>query len=151
MPRSIERQIKDTYFSLRVGVAVIAFLLPPLLWVGGKIAGFPLRASMSAYYYATPEHPLPPVGPCAKADAAGATSADPGTLPAGTMRNWLVGLLFAVGAILYVYKGYTTRENIALNVAGLLAVGIALFPMPWTCGPSPRFTMHGTARSYSLC
>ena len=56
MPRTIEQQIKATYFALRIGAALIAFVFPLLLWGGGKLAGFTLRDSMSAYYRATP-HP----------------------------------------------------------------------------------------------
>jgi hypothetical protein len=54
MPRTIEQQMKDTYHALRVGAAVIAFVFPLLLWAGGKVTGFTLRDSMSAYYWATP-------------------------------------------------------------------------------------------------
>src|SRR5687768_1056650 len=38
-----------------------------------------------------------------------------------SMRNWFVGLLFAVGGMLYLYKGFSMRENVALNLAGLFA------------------------------
>ena len=55
MPHTIEQQIKATYFALRIGAAVIAFVFPLLLWGGGKLAGFTLRDSMSAYYWATPD------------------------------------------------------------------------------------------------
>jgi hypothetical protein len=44
------------------------------------------------------------------------------------MRNVFVGILFAVGAFLYLYRGYNMLENIVLNVAGILAVCIALLP-----------------------
>lgn len=44
------------------------------------------------------------------------------------MRDWFVGLLFAVGAFLYLYKGFSDRENIALNLAGLFAFAVALVP-----------------------
>jgi hypothetical protein len=45
------------------------------------------------------------------------------------MRDFFVGFLFAIGAFLYLYKGYSTRENILLNIAGCLAVGVAVFPL----------------------
>jgi hypothetical protein len=50
--------------------------------------------------------------------------------PNGTdgSRNWFVGSLFAVGCALYAYRGYSDVENVSLNVAGVLALGIALFP-----------------------
>lgn len=44
------------------------------------------------------------------------------------MRNVFVGILFAVGTSLYLYKGYSTVEDFVLDGAGLLAVGIALLP-----------------------
>jgi hypothetical protein len=137
MARSIEEQVRDTYLSLRVVLAILAFALPPLLWVGGKIQGISLRPSMSAYYYATAKD----LEPCPKTDPGQAAAV---ILEAGAMRDYFVGFLFAVGAILYIYKGYTKTENMVLNFAGLMAVGIALFPMPWTCGPSPKINIHGT-------
>jgi peptidoglycan/LPS O-acetylase OafA/YrhL len=44
------------------------------------------------------------------------------------MRNVFVGILFAVGASLYLYRGYNMLENIVLNIAGILALCIALLP-----------------------
>jgi hypothetical protein len=44
------------------------------------------------------------------------------------MRNVLVGCLFAVGSFLYLYKGFDEKENMASNIAGFLAIGIAIFP-----------------------
>ena len=41
-------------------------------------------------------------------------------------RNVFVGGLFAVSACLWLYKGFSPRENVALNLAGLFAVGVAL-------------------------
>ena len=70
MPHTIEEQIKATYFALRAGAALIAFVFPLLLWGGGKLAGFSLRDSMSAYYWATPTQLCPcgenPDGTCVK-------------------------------------------------------------------------------------
>lgn len=144
MTRTIDKQVSATYFSLRIVLAAIAVALPWILGVGGwLIEKIPLRPSISAYYHATQDVPLPPSGPCQASDTPLPTTRGTVVLPAGSMRDYFVGLLFAVGAILYSYKGYTERENVALNVAGGLIVGVALFPMPWTCGPSSAFTMHG--------
>jgi hypothetical protein len=44
------------------------------------------------------------------------------------MRNVFVGILFAVGASLYFYRGYNMLENILLNIAGIFALCIALLP-----------------------
>jgi hypothetical protein len=152
MSQSIEKQIKATYFSLRVTLAVIAFVFPLMLWVGARLSqGIHLRDSMSAYYWAAPGQVCPcgedASGHCLKKKEVETTvvenPATANSLKAGTMRNYFVGLMFAIGFILYVYKGYTDRENIALNFAGVMAVGVALFPMPWDCERHP-VTVHGT-------
>jgi hypothetical protein len=57
------------------------------------------------------------------------------------MHDVLVGILFAAGAALFVYKGFTRQENRALNLAGLFAVLMALFPPI----PLANFSIHGTA------
>lgn len=44
------------------------------------------------------------------------------------MRNGFVGILFIIGAFLYLYRGFSNWENWLLNAAGLLAVCIALLP-----------------------
>jgi hypothetical protein len=159
MPRTIEEQIRATYFALRVGAAVIAFAFPLLLWGGGKVAGFTLRDSMSAYYWATPDQPCPcgdnPDHSCKKSgseiDLAVTPSPQEKVHEPGTMRNWFVGLLFAIGAILYVNQGHSRKEDWALNLAGMLAVGIALVPMSWDCARH-SFSYHGLcAVSFFLC
>lgn len=154
--RTIEEQIKSTYFALRIGAAVIGFVFPLLLWGGGKIVGIPLRDSMSAYYWATADL----LCPCGENDnhscKTEGTTVDL-SLPAsdkgasGTMRNWFVGLLFAIGTLLYVNQGHSRKEDIALNFAGLFAIGIALFPMRWNCF-THSFSPHGFfAVSFFLC
>jgi len=44
------------------------------------------------------------------------------------LRDVLVGSLWAVGAFLVLYKGFGPKENRAFNIAGVLAVMVALFP-----------------------
>jgi hypothetical protein len=61
------------------------------------------------------------------------------------MRSYFVGFLFAVGAILFANKGYSRSEDIFLNIAGVSAWLIALFPMPWTGKLAPLYWVHGTA------
>jgi len=159
MPRTIQQQIKDTYFALRVGAAVIAFAFPLLLWSGGKIAGITLRDSMSAYYWATPTQLCPcgenPDHSCQK----GGTEVDTHltetrqeeALQPGTMRSWFVGLLFAIGTILFVNQGHSRKEGIALNIAGVLAIGVALVPLRWDC-KRHAFSLHAfCAVSFFLC
>jgi len=148
-----------TYFALRVGAAAIAFIFPLLLWGGGKLAGFTLRDSMSAYYWATPTQPCP-CGEnldhsCKKkgneVDLALTPTSIEKALEPGTMRSWFVGLLFAIGTLLYVNQGHSRKEDLALNLAGLLAVGIAVFPMSWDCYHH-SFSIHGfCAVSFFVC
>jgi hypothetical protein len=123
----LSNQIAETYNTLRVVLVVIGFALPPLLWLGYYICtGDPqLQDSMSAYYYAGN----------------------------GVMRGWFVGCLFAIGALLFVYQGFTPPEDYALDIAGILALGVALFPMAWPVGKEDhRFTVHGIcAFLFFLC
>jgi len=48
------------------------------------------------------------------------------------MRDLFVGTLVAIGVSLYLYKGFSDKENKALNCAGIFAVGVAFLP---TCVP----------------
>lgn len=159
MPRTIEQQIKSTYFALRVSAAAIGFFLPILLWAGGKLAGFPLRDSMSAYYWAYRAETCPCTQNSSGSCTVTGTEANLSPTPSpradarqpGTMRNWFVGLLFAIGIILYVNQGHSRKEDWALNIAGMFAVGIALFPMPWDC-EKHTLSIHGIcAISFFLC
>ena len=133
----IQKQMMATFLSLRVGVGIIGIVFPLLLWGGGKIAGFHLADSMSAYYHATrdciePKRPEPEA-PCAS---------DPPPTGRGPMRNWFVGILFVIGVCLYLIKGFSKWENLLLTIAGLLAVCVAIFPMPWTKGEVTGFPKH---------
>jgi hypothetical protein len=110
-----------TYVSLRYGLAVIGVALPIIVYLIGVANGVKLQSSMSAYYWAT----------------------QAGNAPS---RDWFVGCLFAVAACLYLYKGFTTAENVALNLAGIFAVGVAVIPMAWECKVDcERFSLHGTS------
>jgi hypothetical protein len=111
----LQENILSTYFTLRLGIIVLAFALPVILYVGGRVwGGIPdLPGSMSAYD-----------------DENG-----------GTMRDWFVGILCTVGAFLYLYKGFSPLENILLNLAGGFAVGVAMIP----CNCWHGATMPGTS------
>lgn len=116
----IVKAISASYFLLRRGLAGLAFAFPILLWLG---AGSPdLQASISAYYHYSAAGPSPYGG--------------------GTMRDLFVGVLWAVGAFLFFYKGYSWKENWALNVAGIAAVLVAMLPMDWSpvAGADPSRT-----------
>ena len=96
----LQKNILSTYFTLRMGIVVLSVALPLILYFGGKLVGINLLNSMSAYYGEND----------------------------WVMRNWLVGILWAVGSFLYLYKGYSTLENVLLNLAGVFAVGVAMIP-----------------------
>lgn len=116
---AILESITASYFLLRRGLAALAFAFPIVLWLGAGPDD--LQASISAYYHYS---------------AAGGPQ-----YGAGTMRDVFVGVLWAIGAFLFFYKGYSWQENWALNVAGLAAVLIAMFPMDWPPDPSAEPTL----------
>ncbi len=101
----------STYFWMRTGMGLIAFAFPfVLVLVGGVVYGLAWQDSMSAYYWATPIEK-------------GEESGD------APMRVVFVGLLFALGTCLFLYKGYARLEDWVLNVAAVCAICVALAPM----------------------
>jgi hypothetical protein len=118
-----------TYYGVRVGLAVIGISLPLIvLFAGGVLHHVWLEPSISRYYYTQ-------------------------GLPFLTTRDLFVGGLLAIGACLYLYKGFSNKENIALNLAGVFAAGVALFPTADT--PDHRgfaSTLHaGSAVLFFIC
>lgn len=60
------------------------------------------------------------------------------------MRDLLVGALCAIGVFLFCYRGSSRRENVATNIAGACAIGIALFPTGADeCVRHHGFSAHG--------
>ena len=84
---------------------------------------------MSAYYH------------CSRAGCTGAG--------AGAGRDVLVGVLWATGTFLIFYRGYSRREDWALNLAGFAAAGVAFFPADFARaageGRSPIGKLHFTS------
>jgi hypothetical protein len=111
-PSELKKHILSTYLTLRFGIAVITLAFPFAVFLSGWISHVDLQSSLSAYYWA---------------DEAGLN----------TPRTVFVGGLFAIGAFLYLYKGYTRAENIVLNFAALFGVGVALVPTPQKNGWDP--------------
>ena len=100
----LQNHMLGTYFGLRVGLAVIGIALPlVVLFAGGVLHHVWLEPSISRYYHTEGLSYL-------------------------TTRDFFVGGLFAVGACLYLYKGFSTKENVALNLAGVFALLVALLP-----------------------
>jgi hypothetical protein len=97
-----------TYYTLRVVLACIAFALPLVVaaagWLQCKHPPQLLAGSLSAYYHRTALSEFL------------------------TARDFFVGGLLAAAACLYAYKGFSTKENIALNMAAGFAIGVALLP-----------------------
>jgi hypothetical protein len=122
-PQELQKHMAATYFTLRMGIVIIAATLPLILWLGGRLLGISLKPSMSAYYYS--ENVL--------------------------LRDVFVGILWATGAFLYLYKGFSNRENYALNCAGILIVCVAMIPTapPVPAGAAPAapdpLTAHGVS------
>ena len=132
-PATLEAHIVKTYSGLRNGIGLLAIALPLILslWGYGK-HGLPPQDSISAYYHAF----VPTGSPPGLLDVAGN----------GVMRNWFVGILWAIGVFLVLYRGYGRRENTALNFAGILLIMVAMFPMDWTCGTAcPKVSTHGVS------
>src|SRR6185436_10938812 len=97
-PVTLSDHMTQTYVNLRVGIGVTGAALPLLLWIGGRLSGLPGLLQTMSDYYYS------------------------------GMRDIFVGALVFTGVGLYLYKGFSTKENWALNLAGFLAVGVAMFP-----------------------
>jgi len=108
-PHDVRDEIFASYMRLRIGLAVLTLLFPIGLLIIGWAHGIHGQTSMSAYYFA--QVPLDELKY---------------SFP---MRAWFVGILWAVGAFLYLYKGFSRTENVFLNIAGISAILVALFPM----------------------
>jgi hypothetical protein len=124
-PNRLQQHVFGTYVTLRYGLAVLTLLFPLAVYLAGYFSGVELQQSLSAYYWADRIDP-------------------------NTPRAFFVGLLFAVAVGMYLYKGFTHAENIALNIAAVFAVLVALVPMRdagWNPGK-----WHGTfAISMFVC
>lgn len=118
-PSDLQKHILASYSALRRGIGLLAVALPLLLSILGIVlADVALQESISAYYHAGN----------------------------GAMRNWFVGILWAIGVFLLLYRGFTKRENIALDLAGILLIMVAMFPMEWDCGDScQKLSVHGAS------
>ncbi len=132
----LRQHVLRSYLVMRAGIAIIGIAFPLLLLFGGIALQICPQDSMSAYYHA----------------------AGPG---GGSMRNWFVGLLFAVSISLGLYRGFSRVEDRLLDAAALLGIGIAIFPMGWDpaklsgCGvpgsiPHTAATLFGVPLHY-LC
>lgn len=104
-----------SYRTLRFFVGGLGVALPLMLIGGGYFAGDCFLKTLSTYYHS--ESPI--------------------------LRNIFVGTLSAVGVFLICYRGYKRKpgefwgDDWLANVAGLFALGIAIFPTAQgDCTPS---------------
>lgn len=107
--QQLQEHIYSTYITLRVGLFLLALAFPILLLGVGWLNGIDLQSSMSHYYFAFAPHDS--------------------NLRVFPGRVVFVGILFALGVALILYKGFTKWENRLLNLAGVAALVAALFPM----------------------
>ncbi len=129
-PAELQEHIYKTYLLLRVGLCLLALVFPFLLWGVGAWNDIPLQNSISDYYFAF----APPTS---------ALRAFPG-------RVVFAGVLFVLGFFLILYRGFSKTENWALNIAGLSALLVALFPTKTpayctNCGSNTYWFVHYTA------
>ncbi|HEV2147506.1 MAG TPA: hypothetical protein VGR37_08905 [Longimicrobiaceae bacterium] len=118
----LQEHMLGTYDSLRTGLWVIGAALPLIvLFAGGILHHVWFEPSVSDYYHT--DHKI----------------------RFFTTRDFFVGGLLAVGACLYLYKGFSTRENVALNLAGGLAAVVALFPNAGSESDDSVSVVHATA------
>jgi hypothetical protein len=116
---ALQTHIVRSYFVMRLGTAIVGAILPFVLLIGGLLNGICAQGSISAYYHAV--------------------GTSQGAWYVGILRTWFVGTLFSVSIILGLYRGYSRTEDRLLDVAAILGLGIAIFPMSWppkgiTCG-----------------
>jgi hypothetical protein len=111
---TIQQYIAQTYFGLRLVLALLAFSFPWLLYFGARLAGYGWESSLSAFYEAHN----------------------------GLMRDGFVGVLWAVGMMLLAYRGLHIAESAALLVAGVAAIGIASFACHCVSESDPHSGWH---------
>jgi FtsH-binding integral membrane protein len=119
--KELQQHILSTYNSLRLGLGVIAAATPIVIVLWGMIFGASWQDSLSAYYFA-------PVG-------------DQSIYSIYPGRVLFVGILFALGSFLFLYKGFSRGEDVALNLAGAFAFGVAICPMYTQAGYIPNSTI----------
>ena len=120
----LQEHMLGTYGALRVMLTVIGIALPVAVMVSGwfQRSEYWIGKSISDYYHL------------------------PAAIPFFTARDFFVGGLLAAAVCLYSYKGFSTRENVALNLAGVFAVFVAILPTSAEGEPrSLRAVLHGTA------
>lgn len=110
-PDNLADHIFNTYWWLRFGLGCLGLIFPlvvvlchrpdPLIALPGAtdlVGRDVIRPSLSAYYNSR------------------------------QVGHFFIGELFAVGVCLIFYRGFTRKEDAALNAAGIFAIGVSLIP-----------------------
>jgi hypothetical protein len=131
--QAMQMHILSTYNSLRFGMGLMALVTRVIVVLWGYKFNVDWQNSISAYYFA-------PFG-------------NEQVYSAYPCRVFFVGILFALGSFLYLYKGFSTREDWALNTAGVCALTVAVFPMYAEAGyiPLSNYVHFGAAVILFLC
>mgnify|MGYP000158490826 CR=1 FL=1 len=127
----LRRNLLRSYIHVSRGIGIIAAMFPVAVYLSGRAFGISLQDSLSHYFFASSNG-----------------LNDPFDHP---VRILFVGGLFAIGTFLFLYKGFSRGENALLNLAGVLAIGVAVLPMGmWQV--ARFFTPHAAcAVSLFLC
>lgn len=108
-----QRLVARTYYALRWGLGALAALFPFVLLIGEHIAhSGPVPNSISGYYHTT------------------------------AMRTVWTGVLVLLGVFLLLYKGFSKRESVLLNIAGLGVFLVVLCPCARDIGSTDPATSY---------
>jgi hypothetical protein len=114
-----------SFDTLRDGMWIFTAAFPVAVYVAGLFYGQALPGSLSAYYWLIRSEPNIP-------------------------RIILVGGLLAFALVFLLYRGFTKKENRALNAAAAFAAGVAFIPKAdgaW----DPGYWHGGSAVALFLC
>jgi len=105
----VDKAIVENYRKLRTRMGVITLAFPVIVIAMGAYWGIGVQPTLSDYYFA---------------------GQPPGTrIDIFPVRLWFCGILFAVGVFLFKYRGFSKNEDRWLSLAGIFALGVAVFPM----------------------
>lgn len=98
MIHKVDQKLIISYLTMRRLIGVIGIALPFIMVFGGFIQNGFVVLDSISNYYYT------------------------------NMRDFFVGLLFAISLFLMSYTGYEKIDNVVANLSGIFALGIIMFP-----------------------
>ncbi|SDD65400.1 DUF998 domain-containing protein [Actinokineospora iranica] len=114
-PESPQDTLVHSYLFLRRAIGLVGLALPVVLIVGKELVQGGGLLNSISGYYYS------------------------------DMRDVYVGSLCAIGVFLLSYRGYDWLDDVAANVAGVAAIGVALFPTTPAGDPSAADKAIGVA------